>query len=66
MLTTQPIKDADIYLFRAVLHNHPDANVVEALQALRPALKSGAKIIIQDFGLTPLGAGRLADETYER
>jgi chemotaxis methyl-accepting protein methylase len=66
MLTPQPVKDADVYFWRAVLHNHPDAVVVKSLQALVPALKPGAKIIIQDFGLTDPGDGRLADETYER
>lgn len=66
MLTTQPIKNANVYFFRAVLHNHPDAVVVKALQSLVPALRAGAKVIIQDFGLTDPGEGRLADESYER
>ncbi|KUJ14270.1 O-methyltransferase [Mollisia scopiformis] len=66
MLTSQPIKNADVYLFRAVLHNHPDTIVVKALQSLIPALKPNSKIIIQDFGLTDPGQGRLADESYER
>jgi hypothetical protein len=66
MLITQPIENADVYFFRAVLHNHPDAVVVKALQALVPALKTGAKVMIQDFGLTDPGQGRLADESYER
>jgi chemotaxis methyl-accepting protein methylase len=66
MLTTQPIKNADVYFWRAVLHNHPDAVVVKAIQSLILALKPGAKVIIQDFGLTDPGDGRLADESYER
>jgi chemotaxis methyl-accepting protein methylase len=66
MLTPQPVKDADVYFWRAVLHNHPDAVVLKSLQSLIPALKPGAKIIIQDFGLTEPGEGRLADESYER
>jgi hypothetical protein len=66
MLTTQPIKNADVYFWRAVLHNHPDAVVVKAIQSLMPALKPGAKVIIQDFGLTDPGDGRSADESYER
>ncbi|PMD32095.1 O-methyltransferase [Hyaloscypha variabilis F] len=66
MLNPQPIKDADVYFWRAVLHNHPDAVVLKSLQSLVPALKPGARIIIQDFGLTHPGEGRLADESYER
>ncbi len=66
MLNPQPIKDADVYFWRAVLHNHPDAVVLKSLQSLIPALKPGARIIIQDFGLTHPGEGRLADESYER
>jgi SAM-dependent methyltransferase len=66
MLNPQPVKDADVYFWRAVLHNHPDAVVLKSLQSLIPALKPGARIIIQDFGLTAPGEGRLADESYER
>jgi hypothetical protein len=66
MLTIQPIINADVYFWRVVLHNHPDAVVVRALQSLIPALKPGAKIMIQDFGVTDPGDGRLADESYER
>lgn len=66
MLNLQPIKDADVYFWRAVLHNHPDTVVLKSLRSLIPALKPGARIIIQDFGLTHPGEGRLADESYER
>lgn len=65
MLTIQPVKNSDAYFWRMVLHNHPDAVVVKALQSLIPALKPGAKILIQDHGLADPG-GRLADESYER
>jgi hypothetical protein len=66
MLTLQPVKDADIYFWRVVLHNHPDAIVVKSLQSLIPALKPGAKILLQEVGLTNPGEGRLADESWER
>jgi len=66
MLTPQPIKDADAYFWRVVLHNHPDAVVVEALRSLIPALKPGAKILIQDSGLGNPGENRPTDEKYER
>lgn len=66
MLNPQPVKDADVYFWRNVFHNHPDPSVVKALQSLIPALKSGAKIVVQDFGLADPGTGRIADESYER
>ena len=66
MLKPQPIKNADVYFWRAVLHNHPEDVVMKSLQSLIPALEPGAKIIIQDLGLTDPGDGRLADEWDER
>lgn len=46
--TEQPIKNADVYFFRAVMHNWPDKYCVKMLQALRPALKNGARVVIND------------------
>ena len=46
--TPQPIKDADVYFFRAVFHNWPDQYCVRILQNLIPALKKGARVLIQD------------------
>jgi SAM-dependent methyltransferase len=44
----QPIKSADVYFFRAILHNWGDKHVVKILQNLIPALKPGARIVIND------------------
>lgn len=66
MFNEQPVKNADVYFWRAVLHNWPDSFVIKAMQSLIPALKPGAKIIIQDHGLADPGEGRPADENYER
>lgn len=46
--TPQPIKDADVYFFRAIFHDWPDKYCVQLLRNLIPALKNGARIIIQD------------------
>ena len=51
-LTEQPHHNAEVYFFRAVLHNWPDPYCVKILQNLVPALRKGAKIII-DEGLLP-------------
>ncbi|KAI4169812.1 MAG: hypothetical protein LQ343_005461 [Gyalolechia ehrenbergii] len=44
----QPVKDADVYLLRLVLHDWSDKYAVMIIQALIPALKPGAKVIVND------------------
>jgi hypothetical protein len=46
--TPQPIKDAEVYYFRAIFHNWPDKYCVAILQNLIPALKKGARVVVQD------------------
>ncbi|KAE9993411.1 hypothetical protein EG327_005182 [Venturia inaequalis] len=46
--TPQPVKDADVYFFRWICHNQSDKYGVIMLRALVPALKKGARIIIND------------------
>ncbi|KAI1619175.1 O-methyltransferase-domain-containing protein, partial [Exophiala viscosa] len=53
--TPQPVKGADVYFFRAIFHDWPDKYCIQILHSLIPALKNGAKIIIQDpFTSDPL------------
>ncbi|KAI0172756.1 putative O-methyltransferase [Hypoxylon sp. FL1284] len=49
----QPVKDADVYLYRWILHNWPDKYGVKILRALIPALKKGARVLIMDFVMPP-------------
>ncbi|KAI1198510.1 putative O-methyltransferase [Nemania serpens] len=49
----QPIKNADVYLYRWVLHNWPDKHCVQILNSLVPALKPGARVLIMDFVMPP-------------
>lgn len=51
----QPVKEADVYLFRWILHNWPDAYCHKILQALIPALKKGARILVIDGVMPPMG-----------
>ncbi|KAH8694169.1 O-methyltransferase-domain-containing protein [Talaromyces proteolyticus] len=44
----QPIKGADIYLLRMILHDWSDKYAIKIIQALVPALKPGAKVVIND------------------
>ncbi|KAI6080974.1 putative O-methyltransferase [Hypoxylon rubiginosum] len=46
--TEQPIKGADVYFFRAILHNWSDTYATKILRALIPALKRGAKIVLNE------------------
>lgn len=48
-LTPQPIKGADIYLLRWILHDWSDLYCIKILRNLIPALKNGAKVVINDI-----------------
>jgi 6-hydroxytryprostatin B O-methyltransferase len=60
--TPQPVKDADVYLLRMILHDWPHAESVRILQHLVDALKPGARIIIMDMVLPTPGS---VDRTLE-
>lgn len=49
--TIQPIKGADVYFFRWIMHNHSDRFAIPMLRNLIPALKHGARILINDICL---------------
>ncbi|ORY63330.1 O-methyltransferase-domain-containing protein [Pseudomassariella vexata] len=40
---------ADIYIFKMILHDWPDAEAAKILQALIPALKPGARVILFEY-----------------
>ena len=42
----QPVKNADVYILRQILHDWSDKYAIRILRALRPSLKAGAKILI--------------------
>lgn len=48
IFTLQPIKHADVYLFRFVFHDWPDAYCVQLLKAVIPVMKPTSKILIVD------------------
>ncbi|PVI04246.1 putative O-methyltransferase [Periconia macrospinosa] len=51
----QPVKGADVYLFRLIMHNWPDAYCVRILKSLVPALKKGARVLIMNGVAPPPG-----------
>lgn len=52
---TQPVRDADVYFFRWILHNWSDKYCMLILRNLIPALKPGALVIVADNVLPPPG-----------
>lgn len=44
----QPVKNADVYFLRKILHDWPDEYAVKILQQLVPAMKPGARVLIND------------------
>ncbi|KAI1320990.1 S-adenosyl-L-methionine-dependent methyltransferase [Xylariaceae sp. FL0255] len=59
-LTPQPIKGADAYLLRWILHDWSDKYCVKILRALVPAMKRGAKIIVNDICIPEPGEMSIA------
>ncbi|CEN59742.1 hypothetical protein ASPCAL02186 [Aspergillus calidoustus] len=47
--TPQPVKHADVYFFRYILHNWADKYAVQILRNLIPAMKAGSRVIIYEF-----------------
>ncbi|KAJ4356448.1 uncharacterized protein N0V89_004481 [Didymosphaeria variabile] len=47
--TEQPIKGADVYLMRWILHDWSDVYAIRILRALIPALKKEAKIVLHEY-----------------
>ncbi|KEZ41639.1 hypothetical protein SAPIO_CDS6951 [Scedosporium apiospermum] len=44
----QPV-EADLYMIKLILHDWPDKECIQILQALRPSLRPGAKILFIDY-----------------
>jgi O-methyltransferase domain len=59
--TEQPVKGADVYFFRFILHNWSDGYCTKILKNLLPALKDGSKVVIYEF-LIP----EMADTTWSQ
>ena len=45
----QPVVGADVYLFRNIFHNWSDGHVVRILRATVPALRPGARVVVNDY-----------------
>ncbi|RYP10033.1 hypothetical protein DL765_008232 [Monosporascus sp. GIB2] len=47
--TKQVVRNADVYIFRTVLHDWPDSYAIQILQNQVPAMKPRARILINDI-----------------
>ncbi|KAI0020758.1 S-adenosyl-L-methionine-dependent methyltransferase [Xylariomycetidae sp. FL0641] len=54
--TPQPVANADVYFLRHILHNWSDKYCLRILRSLIPALKRGAKIVVNDTILPDPGS----------
>ncbi|XDG01437.1 hypothetical protein ABKA04_001052 [Annulohypoxylon sp. FPYF3050] len=65
--TPQPLRGADAYFLRHILHDWPRAEAVLILRALLPALKPGARVLVSEH-LMPGGerGGSLLEEKMTR
>ncbi|KAF8860220.1 S-adenosyl-L-methionine-dependent methyltransferase [Acephala macrosclerotiorum] len=64
--TQQPVKGADVYLYRWILHNQSDRYAINMLKQLIPALKKGARVVINDHCLPEPNTESLWDEKIIR
>jgi hypothetical protein len=64
--TKQPVKGADVYLYRWIMHNQSDPYAINMLRQLIPALKKGARVVINDHCLPEPGTESLWDEKIIR
>ncbi|TFB00934.1 O-methyltransferase gsfB [Trichoderma ghanense] len=62
----QPVKGADVYFFRWILHNHSKPYAVTILRNLIPALKPGARVVINDYCIREPGSENSWDEKLLR
>lgn len=51
----QPVEGASVYFLRKILHDWPDELAVKILRQLIPALKPGARVLINDHFMPPPG-----------
>ncbi|POR33278.1 Sterigmatocystin 8-O-methyltransferase [Tolypocladium paradoxum] len=62
----QPVKGADVYFFRWIIHNYSTPYAVKLLKNLVPALKPGARVLINDHCLRDPGSENPWDERLMR
>lgn len=64
--TEQPVHGADVYFFRWIIHNYSTPYAIKIIKSLIPALKPGARVVINDHCLRNVGAENPWDEKIMR
>ncbi|KAL6302966.1 S-adenosyl-L-methionine-dependent methyltransferase [Sparassis latifolia] len=63
--TENPVKGADVYLLRHILHNWEDDRCVDILSALRPALSPHSRVLVVDMVMnTTLGCPEIPSAPF--
>jgi chemotaxis methyl-accepting protein methylase len=62
----QPVKNADVYFLKWILHDWSDTYCNKILKALTPAMKKGARVVINEFILPEPGTVPLNEESTLR
>ncbi|RDK45505.1 O-methyltransferase [Aspergillus phoenicis ATCC 13157] len=65
-LEVQPVHGADVYLLRWILHDWSDKYAIQILRNLTPALKKGARVVVNDVCLPAPGQVGPMTERYFR
>lgn len=65
-LNPQPVLDADVFMFRFVIHDWSDKYVIKILQNLIHVMKKNTRIIIMDYMLAEPGTVPKVVERMER
>ncbi|RMJ18130.1 hypothetical protein CDV36_002235 [Fusarium kuroshium] len=55
--TPQPVKGADVYLLRTIIHDWPDADAVKILRGIVEAMGPTSRLLIMDMVLPKPGSG---------
>ncbi|KAF4414984.1 Sterigmatocystin 8-O-methyltransferase [Fusarium acutatum] len=64
--TPQPIKNADVYLLRTILHDWPDADAIKIIQGIVAAMGPSSRLLIMDMVLPKPGFGSVTFEAALR
>lgn len=62
----QPVRDADVYLLRMILHDWPREEAQKILSHLAASLRSGARILVMDTVLPNPGTVPVSEEALLR
>ncbi|KAF5623014.1 sterigmatocystin 8-O-methyltransferase [Fusarium sp. NRRL 52700] len=64
--TPQPVKNADVYLLRTILHDWPDADAIKIIQGIVVAMGPSSRLLIMDMVLPKPGSGSVTFEAALR